>query len=257
MSGAIRVLVVDDEVHARRGLRTLLAAEPDVEVVGDAATGEEAVAHIRRLAPDLVLLDVEMHDCTGLDVVAEVGPDAMPPVIFVTAYDQYAVAAFEASAVDYLLKPFTDERFREAMQRARNLLAQSRNKSLGDQLRQLLGSGDGPQRRTERFTVRVGKKLHLFHVDQIDWVEADEYYCHLHIGRERYMIRRTMSSLECQLPSDRFARIHRSTIVNLDRVETLEPMAQGDCIVVLKDGQRLRMSRRRREALSGALANFG
>lgn len=257
MSGEMRVLIVDDEVHARRGLRTLLADERDVDVVGEASSGAEAVAAIRRLAPDIVLLDVEMHDCSGLDVVAEVGPDAMPMVVFVTAYDQYAIAAFAASAVDYLLKPFTDERFRAAMQRARATLAQARNSELGDRLRHLLESGNGPHRRVERFTVRTGKKLKVFHIDQLDWVEADEYYCHLHIGGETHMIRQTMSRLEGRLPPDRFARIHRSTIINLDRIASLEPMAQGDSIVVLKDGTRHRMSRRRRESLADALSSFG
>lgn len=252
---SIRTLIVDDEMHARRGLRTLLAGEHDIDVVGEAVHGVQAVERIRALCPDLVFLDVEMPEMSGLGVVEEVGPDRMPLVVFVTAYDQYAVSAFDASAVDYLLKPFTDQRFAAALDRVRRARGGEVERTLGGRLRQLLGHvrNDGM---VERFTVKVGDTLEVHRADEIDWVEADEYYVKLHIGDKVHMVRQTMGSLEEQLPSDRFARIHRSTIVNLDRIVALEPLFQGDYTVVLHDGTRLRMSRRRRETLAGLLKSF-
>ena len=251
----MRVLVVDDEVHARRGLKSLLAVETDVEVIGEAANGRVAVDAIRSLRPDLVFLDVEMPGLNGMEVVLEVGPDAMPPVIFVTAYDQYAVSAFEANALDYLLKPFSDARFAAALARARRAVDSD---GLAGRLRQLLQATiervdeDAPL----RFTVRTGDVLSVYKAEEIDWVEADEYYAKLHIGGRVHMVRQTMHALEEQLPTAQFARIHRSTIVNLDRVVALEPMFQGDYTVILGDGTRLRMSRRRREVLAHKLKHF-
>lgn len=251
----IRVLIVDDEIHARRGLETLLKAEKDIEVVGEAANGRAAVEKIRALRPDLVFLDVEMPGLNGMEVVLEVGPDAMPGVIFVTAYDRYAVSAFEANALDYLLKPFSDARFAAALTRARRAVDTD---GLSDRLRNLLQATlervdeDAPL----RFTVRTGDVLSVFKAEEIDWVEADEYYAKLHIGDRVHMVRQTMHALEAQLPTAKFARIHRSTIVNLDRVVALEPMFQGDYTVILGDGTRLRMSRRRREVLAQKLKHF-
>lgn len=233
----IRVLVVDDEVHARRGLQALLADESDVEVVGEARNGREAVDGILKLKPDLVFLDAEMPGLTGLQVIDEVGADAMPPVIFVTAYDQYAVAAFETNALDYLLKPFSAKRFRAALARAR------------DSLRESGGDQGGT---IERFAVRVGDELKVFRTDEIDWIEADDYYVKLHIGGHAHTVKQTMGALEDRLPGN-FARIHRSSIVNLDRIVALEPIFQGDFTVLLRDGSRLRMSRRRRDLLGDRL----
>lgn len=237
----IRVLIIDDESHARRGLRSLLAEEKDFAVVGEACDGDEAVDKIRKHDPDLVFLDVEMPRRNGLEIVDEIGAERMPHTVFVTAYDQYAVSAFKVDAVDYLLKPFTDERFGDTLRRARHAL-----------------SGNGSPRREplRRFTVKAGDKLEVHRVDEIDWIEADEYYVKLHIGGQAYMIRQTMSTLEEQLPSDAFARIHRSSIVNLNRIVALEPLFQGDYTVVLHDGTQLRMSRRRSEVLSGLLKSF-
>lgn len=250
----ITALIVDDEVHARSGLRTLLNDAGGVRVVGEAGNAAEAVSAIAKYKPDLVFLDIEMPDRHGFDVIAEVGPGKMPAVVFVTAYDEYAVAAFEASAVDYLLKPFTDERFALALERARRALQERNGGDIERRLRDLLGKlAPGA---IDRFTVRVGNALHMFEVDDIDWVEAEEYYSKLHIGKLSHLIRQTMASLEEHLPADRFVRIHRSTIVNISRVKTLEPTVQGDCFVVLKDGTRLRMSRRRRDVLESRLTHF-
>lgn len=254
MNDEIRVLVVDDERHARLGMRSLLERETDVSIVGECSNGREAVASIRRLRPDLVFLDVTMPDRNGLGVVEDLGAEDAPRVIFVTAYDEYAVPAFESNAVDYVLKPFTDERFRGAMQRAREQLHLERRGAAGEQPS---GHDDSPDREVlDRFTLKDGGKLRVFNVDQIKWIEADEYYVKLHIGDESYMIRETLGSLEKQLPPRHFVRIHRSTIVNINEIETLEPMFQGDSTVVLRDGHRLRMSRRRRKALSDLIKAF-
>ena len=250
----LRVLIVDDEIHARRGLHMLLDEQRDIEIVGEAASGDEAVRVILTLKPDLVFLDVEMPELNGIEVVREVGPDVMPAVVFVTAYDQYAIAAFDAAAVDYLLKPFTDTRFAKALARARERLA-GRGRG-GDTRLDALVERLAPARALQRFTVKVGDTLRVFDVDAIDWIEADEYYAKLHIGDEAHLVRKTMGALADELPADRFARIHRSTIVNLDRVTALEPLFQGDFNVILRGGQRLRMSRRRREALADRLTHF-
>lgn len=256
MSGILKVLVVDDELHARRGLRTLLTAASGVAVAGEAGNGAEAIELIRKLKPDLVLLDVEMPDCSGLDVVTAVGPAAMPAVIFVTAYDQYAVAAFEASAVDYVLKPFSDERFHAALDRARRSIAVAGGDELGAKLLKLLEHVPAADTMRERFTVKVGTELRVFRFEEIDWIEADEYYCRLHLAGGTHLIRHSMAGLEDILPAARFVRVHRSAIVNIDRIAALEPMSQGDCSVILRDGTRIRMSRRRRDALADKLEQF-
>lgn len=257
MTDRIRVLVVDDEPHARRGMRSLLESESDVSIVGEAADGAQAVARIKDRRPDLVFLDVTMPGRSGLGVIDEVGAASMPRVIFVSAYAQYAIPAFDSNAVDYVLKPFTDERFRLAVQRARQQVHMERSS------RRTPGSGDGRLTATrseqgflERFTLKDGDILRVFRVEQINWIEADEYYIKFHIGDARYLVRATLSALEKQLPPHRFARIHRSTIVNVEQVAALEPLFQGDCTVVLKDGTRLRMSRRRRESLSRLIRTF-
>lgn len=252
----IRVLIVDDEVHARRGLKSLLDTQPDVEIIGQVGNGQLAIEAIRRSRPDLVFLDVEMPGRNGIEVIAEVGADVMPAVIFVTAFDQYAVAAFEANAIDYLLKPFTDERFAAALDRARRKFKIHGDDNLGQRLKRLLDTMNGGDETLTRFTVRTGDVMSVFNVDDIDWIEADEYYAKLHIDGRVHMIRQTMQSLDEQLPSSKFARIHRSTIVNLNRVVALEPMFQGDYTVILRDGVRLKMSRRRREVLRDVLKTF-
>lgn len=252
----IRVLVVDDELHARRGMRVLLERENDVDVIGEASDGNEAIASIQKLCPNLVLLDVTMPDRSGLSVIDEIGVEAMPEVIFVTAFDEYAIPAFEFNALDYILKPFTDERLHKALERARKKLRHAGDDHLGERLLQLLDDAEGRRHGLERFTIKVGDKYNVFEINQIDWVEADEYYVKLHVSGSSYTIRETMNTLEKQLPARHFARIHRSTIVNIDRIDMLEPLFQGDYGVVLKDGTKLRMSRRRRGILSGLIRTF-
>lgn len=238
----VRVLVVDDEPLGRLRVEDLLRAEPDVEVVGAAEDGLQAVAAIRALRPDLVFLDVQMPGLTGLDVVREIGPEAMPATIFVTAYDHYAVGAFEAAAVDYLVKPFDDERFEEALRRARRRLALERAAPPPEEPPE-------PPRYLERIAVEVRGRVVPVPVATIDYITASGPYAELHAGGQRHLIREAMQTLEERLDPAAFMRVHRSVIVRLARVEALHKAPGGDYQLQLKGGGRLRVSRPRREAL--------
>lgn len=256
MSEAIRTLVVDDEYHARRGMRALMEHEQGVEIVGEAADGKEAIERIRDLNPDVVFLDIAMPGCNGFEVVAGLPAGNLPHVVFVTAFDKFAVRAFEASAVDYVLKPFSEARLRGAMDKVRTEIGRGDASELAERLRRLLASTAVDDGRLERFGIKIGDRLEVFGVEQIDWIEAEDCYVKLHIGGRSHLVRQSLNSLESQLPSSTFARIHRSTIVNLDRVVALEPLFRGECSVVLGDGTRLRTSRRRRGALAGRIKTF-
>jgi two-component system LytT family response regulator len=253
----LRVLIVDDEAFNRLRVRDLLEAEPDIEVVGEAVDGVEAVAQIRALAPDLVFLDVRMPGLTGIDVVRAIGPEHMPATIFVTAFDQYAVEAFRVAALDYLVKPFDDERFAQALQRARRVLALEGLASMRAQLLQLLGASEParteePPRATpylERIPVEVQGTVRPVPVGEIDYILASGPYAELVVAGRRLLVREAMQTLEDRLDPARFMRIHRSVIVRLDRVEGLRRGAGGDGEVLLKGGGKLRVSRTRREAL--------
>jgi two-component system LytT family response regulator len=216
-------------------LRDLLAGDPEVEVVGLCADGVEAVSAIRALAPDLVFLDVQMPESGGFDVVAEIGVDRMPVVVFVTAYDDYALRAFEAHALDYLLKPFDEARFRGALARAKAHVRAAR--------------GSRP-RLLERLIVKSGGRYVFVKAEEIDWVEAQGNYVRLHAGGASHLLRDSIGHLEGRLDPDRFLRIHRSTIVNLDRVREIAPLFHGEHAVVLEDGTRLTLSRGYRDRLS-------
>ena len=272
----LRVLIVDDEPLARQRVRDLLDKEDGVAVVGEAGTGRAAVAAVGERAPDLVFLDVQMPGLTGLDVVREVGPEAMPAVVFVTAYDQHALAAFEVSAVDYLLKPFDDDRFHQALTRAREAIRLREVDGLRDRLAMLLGAGStGPpvasstvSRSTgasstgappaasswrDRIAVETRGVTRVVPVADVDYIASDGAYAELHVGEDTYVVRERMQALEEDLDPARFFRIHRSTIVQLDRVESLLTAAGGDYTVRLKDGTRLRLSRSRRDAFAQRL----
>ncbi len=257
----LRVLVVDDEPLGRRRLLDLLKAEPDVEVLGTAADGIAAVEAIRTSRPDLVFLDVQMPKMSGLDVVREVGPAAMPVTVFVTAYDQYALKAFDSAAVDYLLKPFRDERFEEAMRRARRLLDLVGRERLHEQLLALLQAGEPaaaappetPPRHLERIAVPMRGKMHVVPVRKIDYITANGTYVTLHVGSDRYVVRDSLENLEDKLDPEHFLRIHRSTIVRLDLVDALLRSEGSEYEVQLRGGVRLRVGRSRREALERQL----
>jgi two-component system LytT family response regulator len=265
----IRVLLADDEPLARRRLLRFLRSEPDADVVAECASGAEAARLLREGEPvDLALLDVQMPDLDGFGVIAEVGAERMPPVIFVTAYDAYALRAFEVHALDYLLKPVTADRFREAFTRAREHLDRASTASMGRRLKALLanvlaseqgpnGSGSGEpmampperQRYADRLTIKDNGRVFFVRVTDVDWFEAHGNYVRVHVGTTTHLIREALSVVEASLSPDRFARIHRSTVVNIDRIRELQPWFAGDYIVLLKDGTQLKLSRTYRDQL--------
>lgn len=230
----IRALVVDDEPLARRNVTILLHGDPDIGAIEECGSGVEAVEAIRRCKPDLLFLDVQMPECGGFDVLELLGTDLPRAIIFVTAYDEYALRAFEAGALDYLLKPFDDARFSRALNRAKSNIAVY---------------GSLPTQPAKRLVVRSPGRLLFLDVSDIDWIDAANYYACLHAGGETHIIRRTLSELERDLGEGQFIRIHRSIIVNLDRVHGLELQSGGEYEVVLKSKVRLRLSRRFRKRL--------
>jgi len=248
----LRVLIAEDEKLSRQRLEDLLAHENGVEIVGTADNGLTAVEAIRELKPDLVFLDIQMPGKTGLDVVREIGVDDMPPVIFTTAYD-YAVAAFDLAALDYLVKPFDDERFEKAFRRARKMIELNQVSRLSDELRTLLGGSEPkPASKTqylERIAVEMRGQVRVVPVKQIDYMIASGPYAELFVADKRYLIRERMQTLEDRLDPGKFFRIHRSAIVRLDLIETLIRNPGGDYAVVLKGGQKLKVSRSRFEKL--------
>ncbi len=254
----IRVLIADDELLARQRLEDLLQPVEGVEIVGLVEDGRQAVEAIRRLAPDLVFLDVQMPGLTGVDVVHEIGPEQMPVVIFVTAYDQYALKAFDLAALDYLVKPFDDERFDQALARARQTITLRDVDALRDRLAALFQGTPPPAappapRYLERIAVDLRGQVRVVPVSQIRFITASGPYAELHTGEEAYVIREQMQTLEERLDPVQFYRIHRSAIVRLDQVDALLYSAGGDYAVRLKDGKRLKVSRNRREELEQRL----
>ena len=257
---AIRVLIVDDEPAARNALRRLLKQDPEVVVVGEARHGREAVRALEQDGIDVVFLDIQMPDLDGFGVVGAVGAQHMPAIIFVTAFDRHALHAFDVHALDYLLKPFTDERFHEALERAKSTVRHGRLSDASRKLAALLAElgGDGtptapPGGHINRLAVREGGLVNLLPVRDIDWVEAERDYVRVHVGPKAYVIRETTKHLEGQLDPVRFVRIHRSTIVNIERVRELQPMFKGEYVVVLQDGTALKLSRGYRDHLEAML----
>ena len=245
----IRVLIVDDEPPARAKVRRFLADDPEVEIAGEAGSGAEAVEAVARLAPDVVFLDVQMPGLDGFGVVDALAGGQMPHVVFVTAYDAYAVRAFEVHAVDYLLKPFDEERFRTALERARQRIREGRREDDEARLARWIDTARPGPAHLQRILVRRGDTAVLLRVDEIDWIEAADNYVRIHAGGEAHLVRGTLTGYEARLDPARFARIHRSHIVNLDRVRTLHPWSHGDWLVVLHDGTELMLSRRYRDRL--------
>lgn len=254
----IRVLIVDDEPLARQRLEDLLRPLAAIEIVGTADGGDAAIDAIRRLTPDLVFLDVQMPGRTGLDVVREIGPEQMPATILVTAYDQYALKAFDLAAIDYLVKPFDDDRFEQAFQRARHMIELRDLGRLSSQLLSLLQNteraGPAADRSTEssyleRIAVEMRGQVRVVPVEQIDYITASGPYVELHVGEKTHLIRERLQTLEERLDPARFFRIHRSAIVRLDRIDTLLRDPGGDYAVRLNSGTQLSVSRSRIEAL--------
>jgi two-component system LytT family response regulator len=240
--GKLRTLVVDDEPLARRNLTLLLRRDPDIGSVEECGSGAEALQTIRASRPDLVFLDVQMPECDGFDVLELLGADLPPAVVFVTAYDEYALRAFEAGALDYLMKPFTDARLERALSRAKERLAIPLSQ---------------PPQAPERLVVKSSGQVLFVDVADIEWIDAANYYACLHVGASTHILRRSLSVLEQELDPAAFCRIHRSTIVNLRRVRGLELTDDGEYCVLLKSGERLRASRRFRKALQERLGLAG
>lgn len=261
----LRILLADDEPMARSTLRQLLAADPDVELVGEAANGDEAVALAREHRPDLLLLDVQMPGRDGFAVLEELGEDEAPRVVFVTAYDRYALRAFDVHAIDYLLKPFDDERFRQALARAKDELAKDASSGMGPRVADLLvarraelegeePSGDDAQT-LERLSIHREGRVELVDVAAIDWIEAADQYVQVHAAGAAHLMRESMTRLERRLPA-RFVRVHRSAIVALDRVRSLRSTGSGTAELELADGTCVPVSRARAAAVRRRIDEF-
>jgi two-component system LytT family response regulator len=244
-----RVVIVDDEPLARERLRMLLTGEDWLEIVAECPDGLSAIATIQKLQPELVFLDVQMPGATGFEVIQAIGAERMPFVIFVTAYDRYALRAFDVHAIDYLLKPFDRERFQQALARARQQLDRQAHGDLERRLLQLVQDLKPAPHRLERFVVKAGGRVFFVRSEEIDWIEAAGNYVKLHVGPDAHLFRETMNALESQLDPDTFFRVHRSHIVNIERVRELQPWFNGEYVVFLRDGTRLTLSRGYREKL--------
>jgi two-component system LytT family response regulator len=254
----LEVLIVDDEPPARETLRLLLSTHADVDVIGEAGHGREALALLRARTPDLLFIDVQMPGMSGLDVLRRLGPPASMAVVFVTAYDRYAIEAFERSALDYLLKPFTDERFEQVLSRAKRHLRDRALAGIGARVVEMLAEDEAarPPRRAgppgsgrRTLVIKEGRRTVLVPVDDIDWIEATDYYVKVHAAGKSHLLRESLRSLEKTLDSGRFVRVHRSAIVNRDRVAALEAHQSGDAVAVLSSGVRVRVSRTFRSSL--------
>jgi two-component system LytT family response regulator len=244
MTARIRTLVADDEPIARARMLALLSDEPDIDVVGECATGPQAIAAIERTSPDLVFLDIQMPQMDGLTLARTLGR-TMPAVVFVTAYDEYALGAFEVHALDYLLKPYSADRFKSALVHAREHLGAKRGAATHPA---------APERR-DRLVIRSSGRIYFVRMRDIDWCEADGNYVRLHVGTQTHLVRGTMAHIESQLDRAQFVRIHRSTIVNVDRIQELHSSFGGEYVVLLHDKTRLTLSRGYREGLQARLGN--
>jgi two-component system, LytTR family, response regulator len=247
----MRVIIVDDEPLARAVLREHLGAHADVDIVGECANGFEAVKAIAELGPEVVFLDIQMPKLDGFEVVELAG--AKTHYVFVTAYDQFALRAFDVHALDYLLKPLDEERFRRALERAKAQLKQSRAGETDERLRALLREVGAQRKRIARMTVKSAGRTVILATDEIDYVESAGNYLRLKVGKDAHLIRESLSRLEEKLDPEKFVRIHRSTIVNVDRIKEMHPLFNGDQVITLHDGTRLTMSRTYREKLFSLL----
>lgn len=249
----IRTLIVDDEPLSRERIRQMLKRDADIEIVGDCGTGREAVTAIRERSPDLLFLDVQMPEMDGFAVLKALGRDRLPVVVFVTAYDRYAVKAFEVHALDYVLKPFKRKRFEEVLQRAKAEIRRGRAGDLSERTLALLERLQVKAQPLERLAVKTKGRVSFLRTAEIDWIEAEDNYVRLHVGKESHLLRYAMARLEAQLDPNKFLRIHRSAIVNIDRVRELRPWFNRDYQVILHDGTQLMLSRSYREKLNHLL----
>ncbi len=251
--GKIRTLIVDDEHLARERLRSLLQGDPHIEIIGECANGQQAINSIRSESPDLVFLDVQMPEANGFEVLENSDLERMPIIVFVTAYDEYAVRAFEVHALDYLLKPYDRDRFEKALRRAKTEATLRRTTQASQKLLSLLEGMESKKPQVDRLLVRSAGKVFFLRADEIDWVESSGNYVKLHVGTDSHLLRETMSEMERKLNGEKFARIHRSTIVNLDRIKEIQPWFNGEYVVFLRNGTKLTASRGYRKRLSEVL----
>jgi two-component system, LytTR family, response regulator len=251
----IRTLIVDDEPLARQRLRRLLEADPDIAILGECGDGQQAVADLRGLRPDLVFLDVQMPVLDGFGVLQAVEGTALPVVVFVTAHDRYALKAFEVHALDYLLKPFDKDRFALALERAKAQVRQGSTLALNERLQELLQAVPTRHPGPERLMVKSGGRIYFVRIEDIDWIEAAANYVRLHVGKEAHLLRESLTGLEKKLDPARFVRIHRSTIVNLDCIRELQPAFHGDYVIILRDNTELALSRSCRDKLEASLGH--
>lgn len=244
---SIRTIIADDEHLARKKLRLLLGSEPGVQVVAECQDGQQTVGAVRAHKPDLLLMDVKMPDVDGFEVLLQLTADEMPVVVFTTAYDQFAVRAFEAHAMDYLLKPFERERLHQAIERARAELLKSHNRDLTNRILDLLAGNTepkiNPRPTDDRMVIRAGGKVVFLDMAEVDWIEAAANYVKLNVGKESYLLREGIGRVSERLDPDRFVRIHRSVIVNVNKIKELQPCDSGEYIAVLKNGKELSCSR--------------
>lgn len=244
---SIRTMIIDDEPLARERVKRFLRDEDEIEIIGECGNGVDAVGAIKEKKPDLVFLDIQMPEKNGFEVIRSLNGKYMPTVVFVTAYDQYALQAFDVHALDYLLKPFTRERLHRAVVRAREQIDGKRYGKIDERLTSLIADLKTEKKYLERLVVKTTGRVFFLKADEIDWIEAAGNYVKLHVGRETHMIRETMNGIEAKLDPDRFLRIHRSTVVHIDRIKELHPMFSGDYAVILRDGTELALSRNYRE----------
>lgn len=251
----IRVLVVDDEPLAREKIRTMVEDDPEIEIIGECVNGQEAVAAVQSLLPDLMLLDVQMPLVDGFAVLDALKSAHLPAVIFITAFDHYAVHAFEVHALDYLLKPFDRERFNAAIAHAKAHLRREHSGQLDPRILALLKQIEADSKHLERLVVKTSGRVFFLLTDDIDWIEAEGNYVNVHTAQKAHLLRESISSLEAQLDSRKFIRIHRSTIVNLSCIKELQSWSHGEYHVILHDGTQLTLSRNYRENLQNVLGN--
>ncbi len=249
----IRTAIVDDEPLARRRIRNLLKEASDVEVIVECANGKEAIESLDESPPDLLFLDIQMPEIDGFDVLQTIGVGRVPAVIFVTAYDQFALRAFEAHALDYLLKPFDDERFGAALGRARERIRQQQGSDLDRRLQALLENVRGDHGYLRRLVVPSGHRSIFVRTEHVDWIEAERNYIRLHAGGKAYLMRENLTRIASALDPAKFCRIHRSTIVNIDRIQSVESLLHGEYLVVLQDGTKLASGRSYRSSLNAIM----
>jgi two-component system LytT family response regulator len=247
----MKVVVVDDEPLARDGIRMLLERDHEVTVAGE-ATGTDAAALIARTRPDILFLDIQMPEVDGFALLEQIGAEAVPAIVFVTAFDRYALKAFEVHALDYLLKPFDDTRFAKALGHAKERVRAQKRGEVDARISELLAERAGA---VQRFLIPVREKTLVVNASDIDWIEAADYYVSLHVAGASHLLRRTMDEIEKQLDPRQFFRVHRSAIVNIDRVREIHPLFRGDCALVLSNGQKVKLSRSRRADFEARFAS--